>query len=208
MRLHDPTRLYEGEISPGAERFARLVSAVTHAPFVSAVVFVLLNLQADSTAGFAVSTAAALVFASVIPVLIVQHYSVKYGNTDGDVVRREDRVRPLIGGILSYLAGAVVLALIDAPRISTAVMVSYAVSTTVILIISTKWKISVHATGIVGPALVIALVYPPWGLLAFVFVPLTLWSRYVRRKHTPLQLLGGTVLGVFSTLLVLVLLMS
>lgn len=35
-----------------------------------------------------------LLTATVIPVAVVHHHSVKFGNTDGDAVRREDRARP------------------------------------------------------------------------------------------------------------------
>ena len=203
MRLHDPTRLYEGDLSSGTERASRAVSVVTHAPFLSALMFVLLGITADDPTTVVATIAVSILTATLIPVLVVHHYSVRYGNTDGDVVRREDRARPLIGGVLSYLLGVVLLYAIGAPRICTVMMLSYALSTAVVMLISTRWKISIHVTGVMGPAMALSMVYWPWGLVMFVLLPPVMWSRYVRGKHTPLQLVGGAVYGFVATGLVL-----
>ena len=203
MRLHDPTRLYEGDLSAGTERASRAVSVVTHAPFLSALMFVLLGITADDPTTVVATIAVSILTATLIPVLVVHHYSVRYGNTDGDVVRREDRARPLIGGVLSYLLGVVLLYAIGAPRICTVMMLSYALSTAVVMLISTRWKISIHVTGVMGPAMALSMVYWPWGLVMFVLLPPVMWSRYVRGKHTPLQLVGGAVYGFVATGLVL-----
>lgn len=203
MRLHDPTRLYEGGLSAGTERASRAVSVVTHAPFLSALMFVLLGITADDPTTVVATIAVSILTATLIPVLVVHHYSVRYGNTDGDVVRREDRARPLIGGVLSYLFGVVLLYVIGAPRICTVMMLSYALSTAVVMLISTRWKISIHVTGVMGPAMALSMVYWPWGLVMFALLPPVMWSRYVRGKHTPLQLVGGAVYGFVATGLVL-----
>lgn len=199
MTIHDPTHLYEGEISPGAEKAARAVSIVTHAPFLAAITFVLLSLKADDPVLAVESIIISLLTATVIPVVAVQHYSVKFGNTDGDVVRREDRTMPLVCGIVCYAVGAVLLYLIDAPWIVTVTMLVYAISTVVVILITTRWKISIHATGVMGPALAITIAYWPWGLVFFLLLPLVAWARYVRRKHTPAQLVGGALEGLIVT---------
>ena len=199
MRIRDPTHLYDGDVSPGAGRVARAVSVITHAPFLSAMMFVLLGLTADDAAIAIVSIVVALVTATVVPVAAVQHYSVKYGNKDGDVVRGEDRARPLLFGVASYIVGSVLLWSVDAPRIMTVMMVSYAVSTAAVAIISTRWKISIHAMGVIGPAMALSLAYWPWGLAMFLLLPPVAWSRYIRGKHTPAQLVGGAVFGLLST---------
>ena len=130
---------------------------------------------------------------------MVQYYSVKFGNTDGDVYRREDRAKPLMFGIMSYVVGIVLLYFVGAPHITVVMMVSYAVCTVAVLLISTRWKISIHATGVMGPSMALSITYWPWGLLMFLLLPLVMWSRYVRRKHTPAQLVGGAVFGFLIT---------
>lgn len=203
MRIHDPTRLYDGRMSPGVDRVSRMISVATHAPFLSAVMFTLLNITEGDVPDMVLWTGITLLTATFLPLVIVQHYSVRFGNTDGDVVRREDRVLPLIGGILSYILGVALLVVADAPRITTVMMVSYAISTTLVLLISTRWKISIHTTGVMGPSMALSLAYWPWGLVMFLLLPPVMWSRYVRRKHTPLQLVGGAVYGFAITWLVL-----
>lgn len=207
MRLKDPTHLYEGEPSPRAERAARLVSVVTHAPVISAFLFILLNVTADDSAVAVLSTVVTLLTATVIPIAVVQYYSVKFGNTDGDVYRREDRAKPLMFGIMSYVVGIVLLYFVGAPHITVVMMVSYAVCTVAVLLISTRWKISIHATGVMGPSMALSITYWPWGLLMFLLLPLVMWSRYVRRKHTPAQLVGGAVFGFLITAAVFVVLL-
>lgn len=202
MTIHDPTHLYEGEISPGTEKVARAISIVTHAPFLAAITFILLSLKADDPLLAAECIVISLVTATIAPVIAVQHYSVKFGNTDGDVMRREDRTMPLVCGIVCYAVGAILLYLVDAPRIVTVTMLVYVISTVVVILITTRWKISIHATGVMGPALAISIAYWPWGLVFFILLPLVAWSRYVRRKHTPLQLVGGALEGLVVTGLV------
>ena len=186
-------------MGPTAAKWARAISVITHPPFLSAFMFVLLSLTADGALAMVLTAAICLLTATVVPTVAVFHYSKVFGNTDGDVYRREDRVKPLAIGILSYLVGVVLLILIDAPRICTVMMVSYTVSTVLVLLISTRWKISIHATGITGPAMALSYVYPPWGYIMYLLIPLIAWSRYVRRKHTPLQLIGGFVYGILIT---------
>ncbi|MBR2394950.1 MAG: hypothetical protein IKA98_05585 [Candidatus Methanomethylophilaceae archaeon] len=51
------------------------------------------------------------------------------------------------------------------------------------------------------------LQFGPIGALYFLFLPFTAWSRYVKRKHTPAQLVCGALLGaVLSGVLFTVLL--
>lgn len=203
MTLRDPTRLYEGDLSRRTDVLSRIISVVTYSPVLAAVLFPLLNATAGNATAFLVSTAVTFVTGTVLPAVVVRHYSLRSGNTDGDIVRREDRGTPLALGAASYLVGTVCLLAVDAPPMSVSVMLSYAACILVILAISSRWKISVHATGVAGPALVLCLVYPPWGLLAAILIPAVAWARYVRRKHTPLQLIAGTLLGLASASLAL-----
>lgn len=197
--MRDPTRLYGGELSPGWERLARAISVATHAPFVSAVLFVLLNATSGDPAVTALCTVVTMVTATVVPIVEVGYYSRASGNTDGDVARKEDRWRPLLVGVASYAVGTVALALMGAPRISTVAMLSYALSTLVTALITRHWKISIHAMGVAGPALTLSVAYWPWGLVAFLLLPPVMWSRYVRRKHNPEQLVGGAAYGIAFT---------
>lgn len=203
MMLHDPTHLYEGKISPRAEKLALVISSLTYPPFLSALAFIVLSLRADDPVNALVSMILSVSTAAIIPTASIRYYARKFGNEDGDVSRREDRIRPLIVGITSYFVGVVSLFVAGAPWVCTVMMMSYATSTIIVLLINTKWKISVHATGCMGPATMMAMVYPPWGALLLLLIIPVAWSRYVRRKHTPAQLVGGAVFGSVYTALFL-----
>ncbi|MGN0097869.1 MAG: hypothetical protein ACI38Y_00905 [Candidatus Methanomethylophilaceae archaeon] len=197
--MHDPTHLYEGDITPGTERLAKVISALSYPPFLSAVVFVLLSLTADTVSMAVISMVIAVMTSLVIPFTAIIYYSRKFGNGDGDISRREDRVRPFLVGISSYFLGVVLLYSVGAPWVCTVTMMSYATSTVIVMLISTKWKISVHATGLMGPTVLLAMVYDPvLAVLSLSIIPVA-WSRYVRRKHTPLQLIAGALFGTVYT---------
>lgn len=197
--MRDPTHLYEGTPSPTARRVAQVISFFAQAPFISVPVFILLCMQADSVSDAILFSAVSIFFATVVPIIAVVIVSKRTGNEDGDIVRKEDRMVPLAIGIASYLAGTVILYLMDSPRIVWVAMLCYCVNTAVIMLITTKWKISIHAIGCVGPAMALAYVFGWVGGLLIILLPIVVWCRYILRKHTPAQLAAGALLGFILT---------
>ncbi len=199
MELRDPTHLFEGEITDKQRKTAKIISAVTHAPLISIPVFILLNLTAGDPLKIVLYSLITVFVAAVAPIIIVRYYSKKFGNDDGDIVRREDRGLPLIAGTICYLIATVLLYVTGAPWISTVLMFCYTFNTAAVAVISTRWKISIHAIGMMGPSMALGLTYPPYGYLLLILLPFVMWARYVLRKHTPAQLVGGACLGVILT---------
>jgi membrane-associated phospholipid phosphatase len=78
-------------------------------------------------------------------------------------------------------------------------MLCYLGNTVVMMFITLRWKISVHASGIAGPST--ALVY----LLGAIAAPLLLlavpvgWARIKLGAHTILQVIGGASLTFLIT---------
>ena len=205
--LHDPTHLYDGEISEKTYATAKLISFITQPQLFSIVLFAILCTVCSSWTEYAVVYGLCLFFGCFFPIFEVLYYSKKFKNDDGDVVRREDRFVPLILGIISYVLGIMTLLLVEAPWIVTVLFVCYAVVTFAITLITTKWKISIHACGMIGPTMAITTVYFPWGALLILLVPPICWSRYVLRKHTPAQMAGGIVVGFALTAVIFLLLL-
>ncbi len=197
--MRDPTRLFEGQVSPGTERAARIVSTVFQPPFIGVFAFVLLSTLCDNAADAAVCALVSVVFSVVLPMGIIVFYARKFGNKDLDVVRREDRSAPLIIGSSMYALGTLALYLIDTPRIVWVLMLCYAVVTFSVYIVSKWWKISIHAIGCIGPTMGLVYAFGWPGLLLIISYPLVVWSRYVLRKHTPAQLIVGGLLGFALT---------
>lgn len=206
-KVKDPTHRFEGEISPRTEKIAKAVSFIAQPTFLSIPVFILLNLLIDDVGKYVLVTAVSLIFATVIPVAVVYYWSFKLNEKDGDIPNLKDRYIPLVLGVLSYLAGTLVLYFIEAPHITTLLMLCYFVNTIAVFIVSLRWKISIHAIGVVGPTMALCAVYWPWGLLFILILPPVAWSRYVLKKHTPAQLICGAVMGFVITSIMFLLLL-
>ncbi len=194
--LKDPTNLFDGEISDKTKKYASTISFLAQAPFLSAIMFIILDFVfiSDLTKYFIV-TLTAIVTSTVLPLLVIIYYSKKFNNNDMDIVRREDRFIPLLVSLLCYLIGVISLWLVGAPKAVTVLMLCYLVSTFVMTIISLKWKISLHASGTVGPVVALSMFLWPYGLISAIIIPPVLISRYYLKKHTPAQLIAGSIEG-------------
>jgi membrane-associated phospholipid phosphatase len=202
--MHDPTHKFEGEVSPGTEKLAKAISLLGQPPFLAIVPFVCICMVLSDDLQKGIICLAASVFAAtVLPVVNIMFFSRKYNNSDRmDVVNKEDRMQPLIAGVLGYLVGVILLYLLDAPWPATVLMICYTVVTAAVAVITPYWKISIHTCGVIGPSLGLAFVFWPVGLLYLLILPPVAWSRYVLKKHTPMQLLMGALLGLVLTLII------
>jgi hypothetical protein len=106
---------------------------------------------------------------------------------------RESRYVPFLWTDLFYLIGVVALNLANAPPAVTALMSCYFVNGLVLLLITFRYKISIHASGVTGP--VTALVY----IIGLTMIPLFLflipvaWARVELDAHTKWQVTAGAV---------------
>ena len=76
-------------------------------------------------------------------------------------------------------------------------LLCYAINTGVVLLITTRWKISVHTTGLSGPVGALILLLGPIGALFGILYPIMIWSRVLLKKHTMAQAICGAVQGFF-----------
>jgi membrane-associated phospholipid phosphatase len=112
---------------------------------------------------------------------------------------RATRFIPFLWTTFFYLLGCLSLILISAPAAVTALMACYFVNGLVLMVITLKWKISIHASGVTGP--VTALIF----LLGGVMMPLLLvvipvaWARVELKAHTVMQVAVGAVLSSVLT---------
>jgi len=199
--MHDPTNKFSGTLSPKAEKIAKIISLVEQPPFLSVVPFVLIcMLMSKDVMTGVLGSVIAIVVAVVLPVVNIMYFSKKFDNSDRlDVVNKEQRMKPLIIGVICYGFGTALLYLIGAPWIAVVLMLCYTIVTAIIAAITPYWKISIHACGIIGPSIGLTVAFGPIGLLYFLLLPPVMWSRYVLQKHTPLQLVMGAVVGFIST---------
>jgi membrane-associated phospholipid phosphatase len=138
-------------------------------------------------------------FGCILPLILVV-YMLKRGIiSDFYANDRNERFIPFMATILSYTMGTVALMAVRAPEQITALMACYIVNGVVLLLITMKWKISIHASGIASP--VTALVY----LLGTRLLPLFLlflpvaWARIELKAHNKKQVTAGAVISTVLT---------
>jgi membrane-associated phospholipid phosphatase len=177
-------------------RFARLVSLLLSPACVS-VPFVLLVAFYHATSpllalSFALLT---LLFVSAGPLLYVV-ISVRAGLlTDMDVSRRAERWHPFLISVVSSASGLLLLSLLRGPRTLELVLATTLVSGVIFLVVTLWWKISVHAATLAGAATMLTGLYGVVCLPSFLLLLLVCWSRVVLGRHTPAQVVLGSLVS-------------
>ncbi|ADZ08295.1 phosphoesterase PA-phosphatase related protein [Methanobacterium lacus] len=183
---------------PSELETAKFISMVAHPPVISIPTFIILNYFLAGPDQFIVPTIISIIFGALIPIstsLIL----IKKMHTDLDITDRTKRTVPLIFAICSYLLGFLMLLWYGAPDIVSVLMLIYGTNTLLILIINFYWKISIHAMGIAGPTAAFIFTFGPLGIIVGLIIPLVMWSRLKLKKHTPSQVIAGSLLGLLST---------
>ncbi len=141
-------------------------------------------------------------FSGLLPLLLLTY--LKHIGKIGDLMvnNRNDRFIPFAGVFGSYLLGLFSLRIFNAPPTLVALMLSYVVTSLVMVFITLRWKISIHAAGVAGPSMFLVLRY---NLILWPFLLTTLlvcWSRWKLRVHTIEQLFAGATLSVIVTAII------
>jgi membrane-associated phospholipid phosphatase len=143
----------------------------------------------------------AVVGISVVPFLFVLR-GVRQGRySDHHVSIREQRLIPLVFGLVSIGIAFLLLFLLHASLVLMATMTAVIVVLIIATIITRFWKISLHVVGIAGAVTVCVLLFGPRLLLLAPLVALVAWARWQVGAHTPLQAVAGTVLAVTVTVM-------
>ena len=194
-------------------KIAERISTFTNPPIICIPLFLIICLTLSFTAGgfdiskFIVLEVISLIFASLLPMAIILFWAKKLG-TDKDISNRSDRYMPLIVGIVSYLIGFLICLIFKLDNFLTCLLLCYSINTGVVLLFTSKWKISVHTTGLSGPVAALILLLGPIGALFGLIYPVLIWSRVLLKKHTLSQAISGGVQGFFLTVLEMYLFMG
>ena len=187
-------------------KIADMVSTFTNPPIITIPLFLIICAVLSFDANgfdlikFIVLELVSLVFASILPMTIILYWAKKL-NTDKDISNRGDRYTPLIVGVVSYFIGFFICLSFNLDYFLTLLLLCYAVNTGVVLLITTRWKISVHTTGMSGPVAALILLLGPIGAAFGVLYPVMIWSRVLLKKHTMAQAVCGAVQGFFLTVI-------
>lgn len=179
-------------------RFANFISSIGQPALVSIPTFLILNYYILMGNNFLYITTICIVFSAIIPIITTLFF-IKTMKTDFDITDRTKRTIPLIFAVVSYLVGFFVLWDLNAPAITTVLMLIYSTNTFIIILINLSWKISIHAMGIAGPTAALIYTFGIPGAIFGVMIPLVMWSRVNLNKHSVNQVMAGALLGLFLT---------
>ncbi len=148
-------------------------------------------------------------FTALIPGLSVL-YMMKTGQvSDIFISNRRQRTLPYVYTLISYLFW--IYFLWQTMLLSTLLVLVAAgavVGLILVMIINIKWKISAHLTGmgsLFGASLGFSYVFflnpLPYFLILLLLSLSVMWSRIYLKAHTPMQVVGGFYVGMFTTFL-------
>jgi membrane-associated phospholipid phosphatase len=119
-----------------------------------------------------------------------------------DLDLRHERPWPMLVALGLTVLGLVILWALDAPRLLLILLISTLAGGLVALLITLRWKISIHAGGAAGAATVMALLYGAQALPLMLGVAVIGWSRVTLGKHTWSQVVAGAAISILITVLV------
>ena len=181
-------------------RLAKTISALTNPPIICIPLFIIicLTLSVDNLWQFPVLEMISLIFASILTMAIILYWAKKTGN-DNDISKRQDRLTPLIVGTVSYFIGFLVSIFLGMNDFLTFLFLCYSINTFIVMLITTRWKISIHTTGLSGPVCALIILLGPVGAVFGLIYPVLIWSRVTLKKHTMAQAIAGGVQGFILT---------
>ncbi len=183
------------------EKFARRVSQILNPMSVLAIVIALVSVK-TSGSDIWIAALIAFSFGAIIPLCVVWRMRQRGEIGELFIPERIDRLRPLFLFMASSWLGVGVLHLMHPPPALGALMVCVAVLSALALLITTQWKISLHAVGLwAGCAVVIAL-YGSSGWWAVLPAGVASWARHMLRVHSVPQILAGGIVGAGVTFLI------
>ncbi len=177
-----------------SERLARFVSAVTRLPLLAVPLFLAVGFAAAGAAGL-LWALLCIALTSGLSMLYLLRLTRSGKVRDPRSIPRAERVGPLrVVAALHASAFVLVYALGGPPELSAALL-AYAISTALFALLTPLVNLSLHAAGVAGTAVCLSFVFGAWATPAFLLLPAVFWARLRLAKHTPLELLLGTLVG-------------
>ncbi len=180
------------------KKIYEFISIILSAPFIA--LYIILRVFFLYT--FSIEQLILLIIGYVLlPLFIPLLYSYKK-KVEWDYPSREERIIPFSLVFIGYALTLIALYLLDTCREGVFLAMSYTLNGLVSLLISFKYKISIHVIGIMGPATYLLLIGLLKDFLAlFILSLLVSYSRYILKRHTPMQLFLGYIESIVITIL-------
>ena len=184
-----------------ANRLARWVSILFDSSVLSFPIFFAFGWIDAGVLGLGWATLTLLVMTG-IPLVYLVIGRQKGWVSDFEMTQRVERPRFILVSLSSDVLTLVVLEIFRAPHLLRMMALTYLCLGLTMFTISSYWKISLHMAGVGGFSTALVFVFGIPASIAFLSLPLVAWARWQRRKHTPAQLVAGTLTGMLVTALV------
>ena len=180
--------------------FARWVSWIGHPlVFISLSVGIIIALRFANRAGLALSLT--LLATVILPMALLLFRGFQSGRwSDPDVSIHAERVRFYPRAISISAVAVIVLLLFRAPGFALRGATMTLFLLIMAALINLRMKLSLHALFAFYSAVILSVVNPVVGAVAFALALLVFWSRLYLKRHDLLEMLVGAFLGLLGGL--------
>lgn len=181
-------------------QLAKSISLVTNpALVVSASVITVVYHYADSLEKFWQGSVGGIGLLVVPGILYSTYIWHKEGAVDLDLTDRRDRILPLLLSSLGAVIGSFIIQSHLHNRTFTEIGYILATLLVALTIVTTVWKISLHAATLAGITSLLTIYRGEWFALGYLILLPVAWSRLTLKQHTSNQLIGGAMFGATLT---------
>jgi len=177
-----------------------IISFIFHPMLISLAVFYLLLFGSEPIAANAINILlVCFIFSNFIPISTVLVLKRMGKITDLDASQKEQRIFPLMLGILYSGIAFLILTYMNANSLVRGLMFCYMTNTIFTILITRYWKISIHAMGVSGPIAALWIAGFQFPIPALFILLAVGYSRVILKAHTVLQVFAGSISGLILT---------
>jgi membrane-associated phospholipid phosphatase len=175
-----------------ADRLARAVSVVCAPPLMMLPVAGLASWQVADGERVAAGALTLVATTALLPTLFVYAAYLAGLISSPDLPRRSERLQPALFTTVCAVGAYPLLRAVDAPGLFLQLDAALALQMALLALVTVWWKISYHAAGAAGFALVGLTIGDPTLAMPLLAVPaLVGWARVRLGRHTPGQVAAG-----------------
>lgn len=180
-------------------KFAKIISYIFDGSYISIPAYFFINLFMLQTGQeIFLWTVLCVVFGSLIPFVFILILYKKKKINDLHVPKREERIRPTLVTLVSYILGFFVFYILKAPIYLRAIFFGSFLTVIILVLITYFWKISFHTSWITYFCITYYIVFGKWAVLFAVCIPLVAWARVKIKRHSVAQVIAGSAVTVIT----------
>ena len=187
------------------QKLAKVISILTVAPLMALVLLSWLYCADPALFGGLFQYLLAVLFLVVLPILAYPLQKILPPfRSQG---RPGQRKLAFLMAVLGYTLGIVCAAIARAPKALWLIYLTYFFSGLLLTLLNrlTKVRASGHACGVAGPVALLIYMRGAPALPMLLLLPLVYWARLAMKRHTPVDLVWGTLTPLLALLLSLLL---